>query len=153
MFKLSDEVLPVTLIDQYQKDSLFTNNSLFFDSEEYNKLSKLDLAHSENDQAKIIDYGPQYFKIETKTEHQQLLTLYQKNYTGWELTVNGENKELLTSNMNFMTLVLPAGENNVLFEYKNPTIKIAFWISTLTLLAMLISLVWAFHKSRPVKEI
>ncbi|MCO4814711.1 MAG: YfhO family protein [Flavobacteriales bacterium] len=151
--QLSDEVLPVTLIDQYQKDSLFTNNSLFFDSEEYNKLSKLDLAHSENDQAKIIDYGPQYFKIETKTEHQQLLTLYQKNYTGWELTVNGENKELLTSNMNFMTLVLPAGENNVVFEYKNPTIKIAFWISTLTLLAMLISLVWAFHKSRPVKEI
>lgn len=153
IIQLSDEVLPVVKIDQYQKDSLFTKNSLFFDAVKYNKLRKVELVHSESDQAKIIAYGPQFFKIKTTTEHQQLFTLYQKNYTGWELKVNGKNKELLTSNMNFMTFVLPAGENNVVFEYKNPTIKIAFWISVLTLLAMLISLVWAFYKNRPVKEI
>ena len=149
--QLSDQVLPLSEIEKFKKDSLFTTNTLFFNEVEFKKLNVLNLNHSEKDCAKIIDYGPQYFKIKASSEKQQLLTLYQKNYTGWGLTVNGEEQEIFTSNMNFMSFVLPSGQSEVVFEYKNKSIVVAFWVSVLTLFSMVLYLIILPFKKKSMK--
>lgn len=143
--QLSDRVLAKNDMDHFRKKGLFNKNSLFFDQESFNSLKQKKLKHLKTDRSKVVDYGPQFFKLKTKTKHQQLLTLYQKNYLGWSVTINNKPQKLYTSNLNFMTVVLPAGENEVVFNYQNKTLTTAFWISLVSLFLMIIYLLVEKH--------
>jgi len=56
-------------------------------------------------------------KFNINIENQQLFTIFQKNFKGWKVYINGEKTIIYTSSKNFMTIVLPKGKNEVVFEY------------------------------------
>ena len=104
------------------------------------------------DTAILKDYDAASFHIETKVKHTCLLTLYQKEYTGWEATINGKGTPIFKSNLNFMTVELPAGKSKVVFNYRNPLLKGAFFVSLLSIFGALIFILWKSIKSIRLKH-
>jgi len=104
------------------------------------------------DTAILKDYDAASFHIEAKVKHPCLLTLYQKEYTGWEASINGKGTPIFKSNLNFMTVELPAGKSSVVFNYRNPLLKGAFFVSLLTIFGALIFILWKRIKSIRLKH-
>ena len=104
------------------------------------------------DTAILKDYDAASFHIETKVKNHCLLTLYQKEYTGWEATINGKGTPIFKSNLNFMTVELPAGKSKVVFNYRNPLLKGAFFVSLLSIFGALIFILWKRTKSIRLKH-
>jgi hypothetical protein len=104
------------------------------------------------DTAILKDYDAASFHIEAKVKHPCLLTLYQKEYTGWEATINGKETRIYKSNLNFMTVELPAGKSSVVFNFRNPLLKGAFLVSLLTIFGALIFILWKRIKSIRLKH-
>ena len=104
------------------------------------------------DTAILKDYDAASFHIEAKVKHPCLLTLYQKEYTGWEVSINGKGVPIFKSNLNFMTVELPAGKSSVVFNYRNPLLKGAFFVSLLTIFGALIFILWKSIKSIRLKH-
>ncbi len=104
------------------------------------------------DTAILKDYDAASFHIETKVKNHCLLTLYQKEYTGWEATINGKGTPIFKSNLNFMTVELPAGKSKVVFNYRNPLLKGAFFVSLFSIFGALIFILWKRTKSIRLKH-
>jgi hypothetical protein len=104
------------------------------------------------DTAILKDYDAASFHIEAKVKHPCLLTLYQKEYTGWEASINGKGTPIFKSNLNFMTVELPAGKSSVNFCYKNPLLKGAFFLSLFSIVAALTFIVWTTIKAKKLKH-
>ena len=104
------------------------------------------------DTAILKDYDAASFHIEAKVKNPCLLTLNQKEYTGWEATINGKGTPIFKSNLNFMTVELPAGKSKVVFNYRNPLLKGAFFVSLLSIFGALIFILWKSIKSIRLKH-
>jgi len=143
---LSDSIVSETRLKHYKKDSLFTAKQVFFSPSDYTKLKKFNLHNSESDKAFLTKYDAANFTITTNVQQQQLLTLFQKEYTDWKAFVDNKEVAIYKSDLNFMSIVLPAGKHSVEFRYSNPALRIA-WI--LSLLGSLIAVTSFFIKVRP----
>ena len=121
---------------------------MFFDKRDYSYLSKREFHKSIGDTAMLRSYDAAHFVISTTLKHRRLLTLFQKEYRGWHAYVNGTKVRVFKSNMNFMSVMVPAGNSVVRFEYKNPALKIAFFISALTFLVSVFLIGFSFFKKR-----
>jgi hypothetical protein len=134
---LSDKVLHEKSMDKLNANSSFLPNQLIFDNQAYSVLSLLDLKTDSTDRATITNYSANHFDIQTENKESQLLTIFQKEYAGWEAKVDGEKVPIYKSNKNFMTIVLPADSKKVTFQYRNPVVLIAFLVSLLSCLLLL----------------
>jgi len=131
---LSDTIVSEDKLKIYKKDSLFTPTQLFFSPKDYRELSKHNLHHLSADTAYISSYDAAHFTLKSKVKNQQLLTLFQKEYTGWKAFINDKEVRIYKSDMNFMTVIVPPGENTTEFRYINPPLKTTFYISALSFL-------------------
>ncbi|HIP31974.1 MAG TPA: hypothetical protein EYG86_04350 [Crocinitomicaceae bacterium] len=136
----------------FSADSAYSSEYLFLNQNDYNELSKKAMSHSGKDTAKLVDFGSFFFTAKTITKEPQMLTLFQQNYPGWTVKVNGVETKIITSNENFISIYLPKGVNKVFFEYKNKLVSIAFWIAVMTLLIMATYLLIDFRNKRINKE-
>ena len=118
---------------------------LFFSPSDYTKLIKFNLHHSVRDTAILISYDAANFTLNSNVKQHQLLTLFQKHYTGWKAFVDNKEVTIYKSDLNFMSVVLPAGKHTVEFRYSNPALRFA-WI--LSLLGSLIAISSFFFNVR-----
>ena len=114
----------------YLADSISSNNiidSLSIDSLSYSKIE-------------ITAFNPNYTELRIKTDKEQLLTFVQNYYPGWKAYINDSEIEIIKSNYSFMSIWIPKGESIVKYNYKPKKGLIAFYISTITLLSIVIFL-------------
>jgi hypothetical protein len=135
---LSDSVVSTGVLSTFKKDSLFTPKQLFFEPSELSVLQHKFLKNQKGDTAILVNYDASRFEILTRTKKQQLLTIFQKKYSGWHARINGKEVPIYKSNLNFMTIIVPEGNTEITFEYKNPLVKTAFYISASTFLITLL---------------
>jgi hypothetical protein len=135
---LSDRVIHEKRMFAANRDSTYKPDLLFFDGFSYNVLSNLRLKHNDADDAYIQTYSANRFELKTTISESQLLTLFQKYYDGWEATIDGEPTPIYKSNQNFMTIVVPEGTKSVEFTYSNRAVLIAFGISLLLCLMIMV---------------
>jgi hypothetical protein len=135
---LSDRVIHEKRMFAANRDSTYKPDLLFFDGFSYNVLSNLRLKHNDADDAYIQTYSANRFELKTTISESQLLTLFQKYYDGWEATIDGEQTPIYKSNQNFMTIVVPEGTKSVEFTYRNRAVLIAFGISLLLCLMIMV---------------
>lgn len=129
-----------------------TPNAVFLNETDFQKLPETEFRSSENDHLYITGFSPTQIEIKTFTNHPQLL-IYQQNYfTGWNVFVNGEKKDLLKSNFTHMAVLVPPGENIVLFEYKNPLVIIAFGFCYALFFLLIGFFIFYFVKKHPEKK-
>lgn len=143
---LSDEVFPTLLQEKMSEKGLLKANTLFFDKDSYSVFENTTLKNTSTDQISITDFGPFFFKIESKTKAPQILTLLQKKYPGWTATVNGKEANIHLSNNNFISILLPKGENKIIFTFKNTKIISWFYVSLISLITMALFLLFNHYK-------
>jgi hypothetical protein len=135
---LSDKVIHERRMHAANRDSTYKPSYLFFDDAGFNVLNTIRLKNSDGDDAYVTSYNANKFTIKTIVDETQLLTLFQKDYKGWKAYIDGEETPIYTSNLNFMTIVVPAGTEEVVFQYNDPIILGAFGLSLLCCLLILV---------------
>ncbi len=132
----------------------FHPGDLFFNSADFEKITGKNLNSSPGDTAFLTGFNPNKITTYTKTRKQQVLTLLQSNYKGWKVFIDGKQVPHYTSNHLFMSVILPAGEHEITFEYRNPVVKATFIISYSILLIILVFLSLNYLKTihkKPIK--
>jgi len=138
---LSDRLAEEKEMETFE-DSAFTSKTLFFKKEDFKQLMTSHFESGKGDTAHLVYFAPDSFIVNTNTKDKQIITLLQNNYKGWKVLINQKPVTVYTSNKSLISAVLPPGQNTVSFIYQNKGIKIAFWISIITLgLSILIILV------------
>ena len=126
---LSDSIYHEKDLDKYKKDSLFNSTQLFFNEVDFSSLKQHKFESSVDDNAVLTAYNATSFNMNCSVKNERLLTLFQKEYYGWNAYINGEKAPIYKSNLNFMTLVVPPGKSKISFKYENMALTIAFYIS------------------------
>jgi len=126
---LSDTVLSLKTLIKHEKNNSYLSNYLFFNTTDFNILKKLNLKHVQQDTVFFKSISNTKFKIQTSSENTQMLTLFNKYYTGWKAYVDDKESPIYLSTQNFMTIILPKGNHTVHFMYENLSIQKALYFN------------------------
>jgi hypothetical protein len=140
LLTLSDRLLQNAIGDRIQPGELFVQ----FGSDRHPGIYAL----SKGDTALLESYNANEFHVSASVKRSCLLTLHQKDYSDWRAFVDGKETPILVSNMNFMTIELPAGKSKVRFVFDNTLVRIAFYVSISSLVFALFMLVRDVVKQR-----
>jgi hypothetical protein len=131
---LADRVSPLDSLSFHEQDSNYYKGRVYFKEDDYLMLKVEGLMLNEGDSLTIKAFSPVEVKADCRTHDKVLVNLLQNNYYGWEATIDGQPAEILTGNMSFISVILPAGEHEVVFSYDPVGVRIGFWISLTALL-------------------
>ena len=89
---------------------------------------------SERDAARIFDarivrYEERLVEVETEADGDAMLVLLDANAPGWTATVTGAPAPVLTANVAFRAVPVPAGKHLVRFSYTPPAWRPALLLS------------------------
>jgi hypothetical protein len=154
LFYFSDRILPVSQFTDSIINRTTDNRVLYFSEADYKILSKMILVADSSGTVKITEFSPNRVTIETHTQNNQLLTMLQTSFKGWQAKIDGEVTPIYTSNFNYRTIYLPAGKHTVVFEYKNPGILWLYAFSNICFaLVVLFLLGFGIRKVYPANKI
>lgn len=145
---LSDSVYSENDLAKFKEDSLFKSHQLFFGEADYLFLKERVFKASVSDTAYLKSYDASNFSIVSNVKEARMLTLFQKDYLGWNAYINGDKVSIFKSNLNFMTVIVPPGESEINFKYENPVLNIAFYISSGFILLAIFLILFDFYKAR-----
>lgn len=142
---LSDQLRHEASLEIAEKKKSYKPNQVYLSDNDFSVVRTSRMNHVEGDTAILSDYNANYFKVQTNTSDIQMLTIFQKNYTGWTAKINGEKTPIYTSNKNFMTIIIPQGKNTIEFVYKNYYILASFYLSLFCVVMFLIYTISPFR--------
>jgi len=96
-------------------------------------------AGSASHPATITFYTPE--RVSLTADGPGYLLLTDAFYPGWTATVDGSPAAILRADLMFRAVALPAGTNTVEFRYEPMSVRIGLWISGITILVLVISLI------------
>jgi hypothetical protein len=92
------------------------------------------------DQVTITSYQLERVELMAKLNSPGWLVLTDTIYPGWQATLDGQPTAITPVNLMFRAVTVPAGEHNVVFEYRPRSVQLGAWVSGLTALAVIINL-------------
>ena len=98
--------------------------------------------------AEITDYTATHVAVDLELAHPGYLVLSDVWYPGWRAEDNGRRVPILLGNGAFRAIPLQAGPHRVVFRYSTPLFKLAAWISSVALIAMVFSQLRPLYRSR-----
>ncbi|GAA3571727.1 hypothetical protein GCM10022395_21400 [Snuella lapsa] len=143
---LSDSIFPIKEIDTQTPQ---IPSHLFFNDADYHTLSRLNLSTHQNDNITITTFSPNKIVAKTHTKTQQVITLLQNNYPGWEVYINKQKREIYTTNNTLISAILPSGNNTIEFRY---TPKLEILGGIIALITLVLCLLYSILKFRRMKE-
>jgi hypothetical protein len=117
------------------------SNHLFFPEKLKNEITFENLMHSSSDTAEIIEFRPDKIKIKSHSSSKELLTLMQHDYPGWNVFLDRQPIHHFTSDYLFISILLPAGNHIIEYDFENKTVSTALIISIVSLLVCLALLI------------
>ena len=97
---------------------------------------------NDDDKLQIVSYVPQELILETKSQHDQLLTFVQNDYQGWEVFMDEKPVQHFTANFSLITVFLPAGDHQVRFSFSDPTAEGLFILSSIMMVLLLAVMIY-----------
>ena len=91
-------------------------------------------ASAEGSAAEIVSYGLNSITIKAHVEKPCIMVLSEIDYPDWIVTVDGEEREILTANYCLRALPLEAGDHEIVFEFRSPVIRKALILSVVSLI-------------------
>ncbi|MES2285461.1 MAG: YfhO family protein [Bacteroidota bacterium] len=124
-----------------------TNKTIILSDDDYRIIApkiKKNNADTLTGNITITLFNPNEIKIKASASQNQLLTLLQSYYDGWEVYIDDQPAKITISNYLTMSVLFPKGEHEVRFSYKNPAIIKAAIISYASFFAvlLLLSYIW-----------
>jgi len=132
---LSARISPLDSLPFHEKESRMERSRVYFNQVDYVKLKIEGLRLNAGDTILLESFSPVEVKARSKTREKVLVNLLQNNYYGWRAMIDGRPAKVLTANMSFLSVQVPAGEHEVEFIYDPKGVKAGFWISICALLA------------------
>ncbi|HEX2324119.1 MAG TPA: YfhO family protein, partial [Chloroflexota bacterium] len=100
-------------------------------------------------EARIVRYEPHTVEVETESDREGLLVLLDANAPGWTATVTGAPATILTANVAFRAVAIPAGRHLVTFSYAPPAWGAALGLTLVAALALALWGAWLLVAARP----
>lgn len=127
--------------------STITNKTIVLSDNDYSVIAakiKSDHLNSTDETIVIKSFNPNSINSKIRSSKTQLLTILQSYYTGWEVFIDNYPANIIVSNYLTMSVLVPNGEHEVLFIYKNPTIITAAIISysSFLIVVIILSFIW-----------
>jgi uncharacterized membrane protein YfhO len=146
---LSNSIFPTSQLDIHAARNLFNPAFLYLDEKVYEKNKPIATFDSIVGEVKFVDYLPDKVGLLVNASKESILVLLQNRFPGWQVSINGAQRELLTVNTTTMGVRVPAGKSKVVFEYKPAAIYIGYGISILGFAALSVFLlIFAIRKIR-----
>lgn len=128
-----------------------------FSDEEYPEFSEIDYFETCLDRSNTSGYEFSYdnygFTSKISLEKDNLVFFSVPYDKGWSATVNGEPAEIVKANVGFMAVEAPAGDNEIVFTYETPGLKIGIIISGIAGVILLgyLLVIYYLRKKNPQK--
>ncbi len=135
---MSDKVFPIDSITKHLQKKNINNKNLYLYPTDFRSIKDIRLSHDINDSAFITGFSPDKITVKAISNKVQMLTLLQNNYKGWKAFINNKETAILTSNICFMSVLIPQGESIVTFKYASPSVITGLIITTVSLISVLI---------------
>ena len=103
---------------------------------------------SQNPKSELLlkEFKPGSVIATTKTKQVSFLTLLQCQFEGWKVFVDGKEASIIKTNYAFMSVMLPAGEHQVSFEFKPVRVYFFFAVYVLSYLGVFGLLLYHIRK-------
>lgn len=144
---LSDTIVSYQSFNPF-KDSIANKKMIYVEDSIYAKYKNRNLKSFSEDNIAITGFNPNRIEVDMTIKQEQILTLLQNNFKGWHVKTDGKEVPFFTSNLAFISLLVPAGTHHVTFEYKPDWIIIPLWLSLSSLIILLIGLLIYFFRNR-----
>jgi len=109
------------------------------------QLDKFVMNYDSTAQIKLTEYKPNKLTYSSTTVNPQLAVFSEIYYEpGWDVTINGKSSELLRVNYILRGLVVPAGNNTIIFEFKPKSYYTGQKISLASSILLVLFLIAAF---------
>ena len=99
----------------------------------------------------VVSYEPEMIRLRASLENPGYLVLTDADYPGWQVEVDGEQRDILPADLYFRAVELPAGEHEVIFRFRPASVRLGLGVSLaawlLWLLATAVVLVRIGRKS------
>ena len=135
---LSGQIYSVDSIKTHITNKNLQPGNLYFSPADLMEINSFSFNSHEDDHAYITAFSPIKAEIDVKTGGYLILTFLQSNYYGWKASIDKEPVKIYTSNTNFISIIVPPGDHQVIFNYKPGAVILAFYISLLSLLGFCI---------------
>ena len=133
----------------YRDTALIPHDALFLTQDDYNYLNtRLISGNTSKGTIDISAFSPNSISLQLRTPKDQLLTYLQSNYTGWRVSVDGEQSKLYQTNKLTFSVLIPKGQHKVRFYYYNPVIIIAASVSYGAFIFLLLCLLFRYWLHR-----
>lgn len=100
--------------------------------------SAVDTLQQSNFTSSVKRFTPGEWILEIESPSNGFYTLFQNHYPRWKLKIDGKEEKLFKSDISFLGFQVPAGKHVVQLSYASLDLKIAFIISCLTLITILV---------------
>lgn len=137
---LSDHISPLDSMALHEAGQDFDPRRVYFRTEDYVRLKGEDFRLKIGDSLVVTGFSPVEVRTRARVSGKGLVNLLQNDYYGWKAFINGEEVEILTGNMGFIAAVVPPGDHEIVFSYRPDTVKAAFWLTVISLIAGVIAL-------------
>lgn len=136
-YQVSD---PYTILLKMRNAEFDPREIVYFENDLNVKIDPPDL----DSYVQILEYGIQKIKLKAKASGNNLLFLSETWYPRWKCFIDGKEVPIIKANYVFRAVVVPKGEHEIMFVYKDEKFelgsKISFVLSSAVILATLISL-------------
>lgn len=101
-----------------------------------------------DDKVEIVKYSPNQVIINAQLSCDGILVLSDTWYPCWKVYINGKKDKIYKTNYLFRGIFLSSGKHQVRFVYDSFIFKVGAWISIITLLVTLATIIWVVSYKR-----
>jgi hypothetical protein len=146
---LSGKVHPFSALDK--KSGVFTPEDLYVADAVMAGLPGQLKQDVESGCLKILSFSPNHCSVSCTVDSAAVITYLQAHYPGWRISVDGTEVPVITSNLMYLSALVPAGKHIINFSYRNPLVKIVFIISASVFFLLLAALVVMSYRKEEAK--
>ena len=87
---------------------------------------------------RMIEYGARELRLETNSPAPAFLVTSETAYPGWHAWIDGQEHPLITTNVAFRGLTVPAGKHIVKMRFDPGILRLAAWLSVAAWMALIL---------------
>lgn len=145
---LADRISPLDSLSYHEQESNYFRRRVYLDKDDYLMLNAEGLRLNEDDSITMTAFSPVEVKAVCRSSDKVLVNLLQNNYYGWKAIIDGQPVKILTGNMSFISVMVPAGKHEVVFSYDPVAVRVGFWVTVVALVGGMV-LIFRSLKRKP----
>ena len=139
---LTQDVRKMKYFNSDLKALNFASNTVYSDISNFKSLHNSNKGTVDN-----IKISPSEISMDVNSSNSSLLVLLQNYYPYWKVFVDGREQPIIVASKTFMAVNVFKETKQVVFKYKNNSVRYSFYISIFTLLLILIGLIYFRKKN------